>query len=187
MGYKIYLVSAPGYWYVGQTRRTLAQRFRDHKRPDNGCGRLRDKMQELGSDAFTIELLQEVTRDAHEAELRWYRYLIENGRGQTLNGCTPGAYPDPTPERNAKISASHTGMRHTEASRAKMSAQRKGRKMSSESSTKKRVAMQGKQNALGYLHTPEAIAKIAAASRGRTHTPATRAKMSESAKNRRKN
>lgn len=74
-----------------------------------------------------------------------------------------------SPERRAKISAAHIGIRPTVESRNKM-----------------RKSQLGNSNALGhqYQHTPEARAKISAAMKGKKHSlghkdsPETRAKKS---------
>ncbi len=152
---EIYLITTPGYWYVGCTTVGYKQRLRQHSAASSGCVRLRDKIRELGLKAFTVSVLETVRReDAHEAELRWYYYFLDLNHGENLNSHRPGAYPEPTPERNAKLSRALKGRVFTEASRQRMS-----------------VAAQGNTSHLGITHTEEARYRMGTFHRAKTHCP----------------
>lgn len=108
----IYLItnSVDDDWYVGCTINSLAQRWKGHVKSTSLCPLLRAKIAELGRSAFHIQLL-EITQDGAEAEARWYDFYVERGMGRTLNSRRPRTYPLPTPERNARISATRSGQK----------------------------------------------------------------------------
>ena len=120
-----------------------------------------------GRQAFSVRVLEAGGVDPHEAEVRWYHHFLQLGRGQTLNGCTPGAYPEITPERNAKISAALVGNtyalgnRHSDESRALIGAASKGHPIS-----------------------PKQRAQISAVHKGKTVSAETREKQSRAKRGR---
>jgi hypothetical protein len=187
---EIYLVtnSVDDDWYVGRTRIGASNRFRGHRSASSKCPKLRDKIQQLGPDAFTVHILESGMADPHEAELRWYHHYLDRGIGRTLNSCEPGRWTEPTPERNAKIGVAHRGRvlsddhktkisiarsGHTNSpeARARMSASHVGLHPSDETRAKLSKASMGNQKTKGRSRTPEERARISASLKAR-HTHA---------------
>ena len=193
-----------GMIYVGQTTRTVEERFKAHTKADSYIGRA---IRKYGVENFSIEILEqcETLEQLNKREIFWIAYfnckkpngynLTDGGDGST--GWTP------TEETREKIRAAVTGTKHTAEARAKMSAANSGekngffgkhhteetkkklslantgRKHTAEARAKMSAAHSGEKNGFfGKHHTEEARTKIGAASTGRKHTTETRAKMS---------
>lgn len=142
--YEIYLITAPGYWYVGSAsgKSSASKRFRQHLTGvKSGARMLSLKIKELGSDAFRQTVVERGVGDPIQAEQNWYDFYLSHDARQTLNGRRPGKWDgfmlgrEITPEHRAKLSAAaklRPGIPHTPEAKAKMSAFQKGRPKSPE-------------------------------------------------------
>ena len=123
-----------GKGYVGQTTRSLEERFRGHIRADSYLGRA---IRKYGAENFTCEVIEECdTREQlNEREIFWIAELntkVPNGYNMTDGGeGTVGCYP--SDETRAKLSVATSGennpffgKHHTEESLAKMSEAHRG-------------------------------------------------------------
>lgn len=74
-----------GKSYVGQTTRTLAQRWKSHREPQNRCTALRNAIKKYGADAFELSVLDTATdqSDLNAKESHWI---------STLGTVSPGGY-----------------------------------------------------------------------------------------------
>lgn len=185
--YEIYLITAPGYWYVGSTRIGAARRLAVHRRGAGGAKYLYAKMDELGVGAFGQTVVESSEGDQIEAEQRWYDFYIGHDSRQTLNGKRPGGWDghdawsgrERSAETRAKISASLTGRERSAEHCAKISAGKTGKvhgPPSEETKAKMSAAHKGRKR------SPETCAKIGAAHKGKVITPEQRAKMSAAKK-----
>jgi group I intron endonuclease len=80
-----------GKCYIGQTRRSLAERWRSHKSPSSGCRKLRNAIAEYGADNFIVTTLVsglDNDSDLTKAEAYWISYFdsINNGYNLTCGG-----------------------------------------------------------------------------------------------------
>jgi hypothetical protein len=149
--YEIYLITAPGYWYVGSTKVGYKKRFKQHLTGHGRAPLLWDKILQLGKEAFHISLLESSVDDRFQSERGWYEYHMVQGVGQSLNSRRPGEYPEHTLESRAKLSAirkGKPGTPHTDAWKLERSQARKG-----------------------YVVLEETKEKISATLTGRTLTP----------------
>lgn len=64
-----------GKIYVGQTKRTLKERIKDHKKAKNSL--IGKDIKQYGTDNFTIEILETITtrEEAYEKETEWIKKL----------------------------------------------------------------------------------------------------------------
>jgi hypothetical protein len=90
--YEVYLIRAPGYWYVGSTTRGYEKRFQEHMRFSSSYS-MRTAVNKLGADAFTVKLLQQGTGTD---DVRTYleqahldRHLLAWGISECLNVARP--------------------------------------------------------------------------------------------------
>lgn len=119
-----------GKVYVGQTRGTLWERFREHTRYKSGCVVLRSSVNKYGAENFYIEPLS-VCADQIEmdwAESYWIDYhnsLVPNGYNLKTGGKEGVIFTD---EIRKKISVANTGRKPSLESRLKMSLAHKGKK-----------------------------------------------------------
>lgn len=187
----VYLIKnlVTGKCYVGQTRRTLAQRFYAHKRvvgKANACKALSDAMKAHGTANFTIELLRTC---ASQAEMdAWEVKLIAE-----LGTFAPGGY------NLTRGGGGKSGYKHSPESVEKMAASHRGKPLTAEHKAKVSASLKGNKYALGSKHSdetkqaisrqfkgikrppfsPEHRAAIAAARKGVPASAATRQKMAE--------
>lgn len=150
MLYEIYLIEGPGCWYVGSTKIGAQKRFHQHMRGEGHSPRLAQKVAKLGPNAFTLTILDGNAEDRLDAERYWYDCLLDEHTGCTLNSHRPGSYPEPTPERNAKLSDAHRGKVLTPEHRAKISLTQTGKKRSSAAIAKTTAANMGKKRTLEF-------------------------------------
>ncbi len=161
--YEIYLITAPGYWYVGSTTRGAARRWREHLAGSHSNARyLQAAMRELGKDVFHQTVVESGVGDPIAAEQRWYDFFKNHDARQTLNGKRPAgewtnSSYERTPEVRAKISASLMGHHYN-----------RGIPKSPEHRAKLSEANTGK------IQSPETIAKRVAKNRGQKRTEAFR-------------
>lgn len=82
---KVYRITAPGYWYVGSTRRSMSLRFAEHMTGQSGATRLTDMVRQLGREAFEYEVIEADVEKIKMAEQRWIDWHRANWYGESLN------------------------------------------------------------------------------------------------------
>lgn len=110
VSYEIYVVESTDYWYVGSTVRGFERRFRMHMAGYGGAPLLRDQVDLLGQQAFSVRRLESATGDPMPAEQSWYDWHLSNDPRLSLNSRRPGAFPDHDDETRAKIAAAKSGV-----------------------------------------------------------------------------
>ncbi len=80
-----------GSTYVGQTRKKLCVRWKEHCKSTNGCRYLKHAIQKYGKDSFSIEVIAEYRaledlNDAEEYFIDWYNCLAPNGYNLNSGG-----------------------------------------------------------------------------------------------------
>ena len=137
--------------YVGQTTKTLDERFIQHSRTDSLIGKA---IRKYGAENFLREVLEvcDTPEQLNERERYWIRELnskVPNGYNLTDGGAI--------------------GWTHLPQTRANISAARKGKPLSQKHRAKIGAAVSGEKNGFfGKHHTPEALAKMAEIHRGET-------------------
>ena len=146
MDYEIYLIEHEHYWYVGSAsgRSTAAHRWHRHVIGRGGAQHLRDKIQELGVETFTMAVVERGEGDPIEAEQRWYDWYLAYDPRCTLNGKRPCSYPNNTPEAKEKISRALRGRRKSPQVRANMSQAQQGHPVTAATRAKLSEALTGK-------------------------------------------
>lgn len=123
--------------YIGQTWKTIKQRFADHKRPSSKkCRKLYNAFNKYERNNFKVELLTFCS--TQEAADYWEIYFIEkyNSINSGYNLQRGGSKGKASDETKLKLSESHKGKKFTEEHKMKISKSNKGKKYS-----------------LGYKHT----------------------------------
>jgi group I intron endonuclease len=154
-----------GSCYVGQTRRTLQQRFKSHKSvvgKANACKALSDAMLKHGTECFTIELLRQCETQA-EMDY-WEIKLIED-----LGTFAPGGY------NLTRGGGGKSGYKHTPESIEKMASTHRGKPLTEQHKLKVSQSLIGNQRALGYKHSEATRKKISDAQIGKKLAPFTAA------------
>ena len=163
--------------YVGQTKRTLEKRFKEHAKENTYIG---NAIRSHGEDMF-VKVTLKVCYSPEELSY-WERHFIKSRDTMAPNGynCTTGGERDFTrsPETCAKISASKMGEKHPQY----------GKPLSDEHRAKISASTSGEKNPnFGKHHSPETCAKISAKNSGENHpnygkhhSDKTRARMSAS-------
>ena|ERR1035437_4946304 len=163
--YEIYLITAPGYWYVGSTTRGAARRFKEHLRDCHSGKKLQNKIRELGPGSFKQTVVEKNTGDPIEAEAKWYDFYFAHDARETLNGKRPGGWD---------------GHQHSpeqiEIRRQRMMGNTLSAGISPSLETRDKISKARK----GFSHTPEAKVKMSEAHIGRIVSDEARAKMSQS-------
>ncbi len=170
--YEIYVVTSADYWYVGSASGREpygSRRFKDHMTGKGGAKLLTQNVAELGTDAFSYQILESGFGNHVEAERLWFDLGQIFETRECLNGARPfrgGALPGNGAGR--KLSPEHC---------ANMSAARKGVPLGPQSP--EHIA---KLSAVsrGIPHDPEWVQKIAIANTGSKRTPEQRANISAS-------
>jgi len=168
-----------GKMYVGQTTRSIEERFGEHARHKKF---LVDKaICKYGRENFLIEVIEECdTREQlNEREIFWIATLnckVPNGYNMTDGG---EGNLNPSVETRAKMSAAQSGENHPMYGKhhkpetiAKMSATRRGKHLSEAARAK--ISLTKK----GVPKSPEHKAKLAEVNTGKKASDETRAKMS---------
>jgi len=155
---KIYLITNTinNKVYIGQTKLTLEQRFKEHQRPSKKMS-VSKAIQKYGRENFIIELLEEC--DVHNLDERETFYIkkynsYEEGYNNTIGGGSQ--YISHTPEVKQKLSISAKGKLVGEKNPAKRPEVRE--KISQ--AQKKRVESGKWKSPTEGGHTPEALEKM---------------------------
>jgi hypothetical protein len=165
MQYEIYLITAPGYWYVGSTTVGAAIRLRQHVSGSSGAKKLYAKIQELGVEAFHQVVVEASVGNPIEAEQRWYDFYKAHDARQTLNGKRPSGWDGYMLEHG-----------HSEDTKRRIGDALRGRAQSPELIAKRSAAL------IGHSISEETRAKINNALTGHIQSEETRAKRSASMK-----
>lgn len=188
-----------GKCYIGQTWRTLEQRWKEHKKGRGRSPHLKNAITKYGIERFVITTLTSgllTQEQADQAEIYWIQYFDSINNGYNVKeGGSAGAHSE---ETKAKIGASGRGRKVSPESIAKMKKVQKNRpkevnrKISealmgnknavgnspSEETLKKRSeSLKGNQNCKGRVLSEETKAKIGASNKGKKRSDEARAKM----------
>ena len=119
-----------GKVYIGQTKRTLERRWKEHCCPKGGCPLLKRAINKYGKENFTVEQIDIATNqdELNKKEIYWIEYYKSANEEYGYNlsvGGEIGVFNEAT---HKKMSESHTGKNnyfygkhHTEESKRKMS------------------------------------------------------------------
>ncbi|MCY1172719.1 group I intron endonuclease [compost metagenome] len=159
----VYLIrnAVTGKCYVGQTRRTLQQRFYSHKKvvgKANACKALSDAMLKHGPENFTIELLCTCTSQADMDNME-IQMIAE------LGTFSPGGY------NLTRGGGGKSGYKHSAESIEKMASTHRGKPLTDEHKKKVSASLVGNTRALGMKHSDETRRKISERGTGRKRAP----------------
>ncbi len=159
-----------GMKYVGQTTRSLKERFGEHMKAKTHLG---NAIRHYGVENFTVEVIEECeTLDQlNEREKFWIAELnTQHPHGYNFtDGGQQGA--SPSAESRKKMSDAHTGVKRSPETVARMSESQKGKVLSLEHRAKLSEAGRG------HEVSPETRKKISEAQKGKKLSPETRAKL----------
>lgn len=158
--YEIYLLTIPGYWYIGSTARGASHRLSRHLNGSAGADQLHKKIKEVGKNHVSMTVVEKGDYGRYESEQAWYDFYFAHDARQTLNGRRPCDW-----------GGGFDGKHHTPETREKMSQAAIGRKNTLEQNAKISQAKQGNKTWLGKTHTPESKVKISIAKKGRILGP----------------
>lgn len=169
-----------GKCYVGQTKKSLSERWQGHcksSRKNGPKNRFHCALNSYGKDAWVLTILEEnidLQEIANQREIIWIAELHCTSEEHGYNSTCGGNQRQFTPEVLKRIGDASRARRHTEESKKKI-----------RESTQKTWQQ---KYADGYECTPEHRAKISAANRGkrRTLSEEQKARMREAAKTRKK-
>ena len=159
-----------GMIYIGQTTRSVKERFSEHMKSDYFIGRA---IRHDGVENFTVEVIEEceTLKQLNEREKFWIAFfncMAPNGYNLT-DGGQQGA--SPSAESRQKMSDAHTGVKRSPETVARMSESQKGKVLSPEHRAKLSEANRG------HEVSPETRRKISEAQKGKKLSPETRAKL----------
>lgn len=163
----VYLIrnKVSGKCYVGQTRRTLQQRFNSHKKVvgrSNACKALSDAMARHGVDNFSIEVLHRCSSQ-EEMDRMEIQFIAK------LKTFAPGGY-------NLTLGGGgKSGYKHSAESVEKMAASHRGKPLTEEHKKKVSESLIGNKRALGSRHSEETKSAISAMQIGIKRPPQTEA------------
>jgi len=211
----IYLITNTenGRRYVGQTRRTVDARWKQHvyganSGKDNALSRA---IRKYGTGSFTIceidsaDSTEELNRleQIHIASLNT---IAPNGYNLTPGGLNHSVHPEtrakmsekmrgvragvrPSDETRAKLSAASMGRVFSEETRAKISATLRGRTIPEDVRAKISMANKGKDTGFkkGHKLSPQTIEKMIASRAGYKHSEETKLKIGQSNKGKKRN
>jgi hypothetical protein len=171
-----------GKQYIGQTVKSMAQRWRIHCSPTSGCTYLSHAINKYGQENFLIEIVEHCNsldelNKKEQDYIKLFNTLSPNGYNLTTGGENCLA----SQETKDKQSAAHTGSlnaffgkKHTKESRDKLSKALKGREISLEARRKMSITNTGKKR------TKEARANMSKAQKGLKKPPGTGEKIRQS-------
>lgn len=134
-----------GKFYIGQTSRSLKERFSAHKNKGSHCILLINAMTKYGYEYFQIEELTKVETREEANELE--KTLIANSNCLYPNGYNltkGGSAFNHSEITKAKIGKAHTGMKRSKEARENMSKACKGRVISEEQKTNISNSLKGR-------------------------------------------
>lgn len=181
----IYLLTFPNGWrYVGQTYSDFETRINRYRRGgEKGQRKLYQAIQTQGADSFTVVVLMQgiqTLEGLNAAEIYFIELLDTYRNGLNGNAGGQGMLGmSPSQETRDKISASHTGRKHSDAHHAKTGAASKARWADPIWRAKMHEILPG------WKHSDEAKAKISTAMKGREFSPKHRAALSAAASTKR--
>jgi hypothetical protein len=179
-----------GKSYIGQTRRSVEVRWKQH------CYRFKDKMaidlaiKKYGQNNFKIEIIASVLKleyldEVERLLIKQHNTLYPNGYNLTDGGSNGHIITDETKKRMSesakiklitkehreKIRLSHIGFKHSIETKRKISLAKKGKKLgpmhSEEMKKQWSVEQTGSGNRFfGRKHSPESIAKMSKSKKG---------------------
>lgn len=150
--------------YIGQTKRSIEQRFKEHVWNKSLVGLAIIK---YGAENFEVEIIEEcdTQEQLDEREKFWIAFfncMVPNGYNLTRGGRGAKGYHH-TLEAKLKISEKKKGHEVSPLTRKKVSAARTGKKDSIETRKKKSAKLKGNQRRKGIPHTPEEKMKMSTA------------------------
>src|ERR1035437_5464371 len=180
--YEIYLITTPGYWYVGSSTKKAAFRFKQHMSGQGKAPKLWAKIQDRGKDSFQQVVVERGVGDPIEAEQKWYDFYSTHDARESLNGKRPGGWDGYVPseedrENTRQRALGNTysvGLKRSPETRAKISEAHKGRTMTPEWRAKIGAA------GMGRVDSPETTEKRRQSGLGRTHSSETKEKIRQS-------
>ncbi|AGE56639.1 GIY-YIG catalytic domain-containing endonuclease [Acanthocystis turfacea Chlorella virus NE-JV-2] len=194
MGFIYILTSPSGKSYIGQTIRSIEERFKQHQNPDSECVAISRAIQKYGWKHMKKEW-----REVHDDELNFYEEMLvallgtlsPGGYNLREGGGSRGSLCEDTKQ---KITLSLIGKTRTDETKLKLSESMSGEKHpfygkahTDETKRKMSEALSGDKNPFyGKAHTGETKRKMSEVKSGdkhpfygRTHTEETKKKMSE--------
>lgn len=149
--------------YIGQTTKTVEERFNQHAQAKSRIGRA---IRAHGEDLFVVAVLK-VCHSKDELDF-WERHFIKSRNSKHPNGYNLTDGGDGvvglkhTPEHNAKIGAAQKGIPKRPETRKKLSDAHKGKPLPPEHRQKISEAERGEKNPFfGKKHTKAAKSKMA--------------------------
>lgn len=144
----IYLVTnlINGKKYVGQTRREVLFRFRQHTKYPSAKMPLGRSIIKYGADHFSVASLECCSLASLNARERFWISELRVASPHGYNATSGGASFEMSAETRAKMSAWRKGRRHTATWNEKVAASLRGRRHSPERIEKQRQATIGKSN-----------------------------------------
>ena len=137
MGY-IYCITSPSLKkYIGQTKNSVEQRFKNHQKKSSNCTLLKRAAKKYGWEHMVVEILVECPNedlDKNEIEcIKRYRTLAPEGYNCTAGGETKKEYCEETRKKTSdSMKKAHregragrcdwTGKKHTEETKQKLRA-----------------------------------------------------------------
>ncbi|AGE59826.1 GIY-YIG catalytic domain-containing endonuclease [Acanthocystis turfacea Chlorella virus TN603.4.2] len=179
MGFIYMLTSPSGKSYIGQTIRTIEDRFKAHQQPSSGCVAIYGAIQYHGWENFEkhwYEVPDEELNDHEELMVEVLGTLAPNGYNLKEGGGSKGKASE---ESRKKMSEAQSGKTHTKETRMKMSISRTGenhpmygKTHTDETKIKLRAAFSGEKHPMyGKARSDETKKRISAAKKGeKTHT-----------------
>ncbi|AGE55661.1 GIY-YIG catalytic domain-containing endonuclease [Acanthocystis turfacea Chlorella virus MN0810.1] len=187
MGFIYRLTSPSGKSYIGQTIRTIKERFKDHQSQTSGCVAIYNAIQYHGWESMKKEWFEvpDEDLDFHEEMLI---ALLGTLSPDGYNLTRGGAYGKMCEEVKKKIGDAHRGKIITDDQKQKLSVANLGKTHTDGAKQKISEATIGENNPFyGKTHTDESKKKMSEAKikeknpfYGKTHKDGTKNKMSES-------
>lgn len=170
-----------GKVYVGQTVKTLKERWAKHLSDKSGCLGIKSALKKYGPENFTIEQIDqaESLEELNKKESEWIA-IIGSLSPFGYNLTTGGDHYRLSQESRDKMSKSLTGRKLSKSHIEKMSERMRNRIVSQETREKTSKRCKGKTTwAKGKKFTADHRAKISAASVGKVVSEETKQKLSD--------
>ncbi|AGE54176.1 GIY-YIG catalytic domain-containing endonuclease [Paramecium bursaria Chlorella virus NYs1] len=165
MGF-IYVKTSPsGKSYIGQTMRTLEERFEEHQKESSGCTAFAAAIKKHGWENFITDYYECPDDELNKHET-WLITLMGTLSPGGYNLTEGGKNRKPSEETRKRMSEAHIGKELTGETKKKMSESRSGEN----------------NHMYGKTHTEETKQRMIEAQTGKTHSDETKQKMSEAQK-----